>query len=212
MQQKTTDKLSWETVQRKVKDLIPYPKNPRKITDIKLAKLKEKIEKYNLAEIPIIDVDGTIVSGHQRLKAMQMLRRGEEIIDVRIPSRPLSKKEMRDLNIIFNVKEGEWDFDILGREFDPGELFDLGLDPDLFEKEKKKKLTGDKDIPGLELRPFENYDYIMFVFDDNRDFLNAITSLGLKKQINTVNGKIGMGRFLKGKKLLEICNHKQRPA
>lgn len=69
-------KLIWHNEKRKVNDLLPYEKNPRKITDKQLDDLKRSIKKFNLAEVPAIDTDNSIVAGHQRIKALQLLGRG----------------------------------------------------------------------------------------------------------------------------------------
>ena len=65
------EKLEWRTEKRKIKDLIPYEKNPRKLTDKQQKDLKKSLEKFNLVEIPAIDTDNKILAGHQRLKVMQ---------------------------------------------------------------------------------------------------------------------------------------------
>lgn len=59
-----TNDLQWSTAQRKVKDLVPHPRNPRTITSEKMEKLKASIERFNFVEIPAIDTNGTIISGH----------------------------------------------------------------------------------------------------------------------------------------------------
>ena len=52
--------LEWYTVQRKVSELVPYEYNPRKISDIDKERLKKSLEKFNLVEIPVIDIDNTL--------------------------------------------------------------------------------------------------------------------------------------------------------
>jgi DNA modification methylase len=120
-------KLEWSTVQRKVNDLLPLDINPRKITDEKRNKLIESINKFNLAEIPTINKDNTLISGHQRMKAMQIIGRGDELIDVRIPNRQLSLKELKEYNIISNTHAGEFDFDLLDTHFGDIDFEDLGI-------------------------------------------------------------------------------------
>lgn len=111
-------KLEWLTVQRKVNDLLPLDINPRKISEAKKQQLIKSIEKFNLAEIPAVNKDNTIISGHQRIKALQLIDRGEEMIDVRVPNRQLTRKEMKEYNLISNTHAGEWDFEILEVEFE----------------------------------------------------------------------------------------------
>ncbi len=153
-------KLVWSTQKRKVADLIPYEKNPRTISPVQLEKLKKSFEKFNLVEIPAIDLDGRIVAGHQRLKVMQLLGRGEEEIDVRIPNRKLTEKEFQQYLISSNKLGGEWDLDAL-KSFDIDLLTESGfedieladfwdtdkhVDPDDFDEEKELKEVKTTDI------------------------------------------------------------------
>lgn len=111
------EKIAWTTQKRVVNDLLPLEINPRKITEEKKQLLIKSIEKFNLAEIPAINFDNTIIAGHQRIKALQIIGRGEELIDVRIPNRQLTKTEIKEYNLISNTHSGDWDFDILDLHF-----------------------------------------------------------------------------------------------
>lgn len=110
-------KLEWLTEQRKVNDLLPLDINPRKISEHKKQTLIKSIDKFNLAEIPAINKDNTIIAGHQRISALQIIGRGDETIDVRVPNRQLTKKELKEYNLISNTHAGEWDFEIMEVEF-----------------------------------------------------------------------------------------------
>lgn len=120
-------KLSWTTVQKRVNDLIPQEVNPRKISDKQMSDLKRSLKKFNLVEIPAVDYDGTILAGHQRIKALQILERGEEMIDIRVPNRKLSEKESKEYLIGSNKLGGDWDFDIL-KSFELDTLSFAGFD------------------------------------------------------------------------------------
>lgn len=121
-------KLVWNTTQKQINDLIPQEVNPRKISDEQLADLKRSLEKFNLVEIPAIDHDGTILAGHQRIKALQLLGRGDELIDVRMPNRKLTQQESKEYLIGSNKLGGEWDFELL-KDFDFETLEFAGFDP-----------------------------------------------------------------------------------
>lgn len=123
-----SDKLVWRTEKRRVKELVPYEFNPRILTEKKKEKLKESLEKFNLAEIPAINTDNTIIAGHQRIKVLMMLERGEEEIDVRVPCRELTELEMKEYNITSNVPAGFWDLEVLDEAFADIDLEGLGLD------------------------------------------------------------------------------------
>lgn len=120
-------KLQWCTVQKRVNDLIPQEVNPRVITDKQMSDLQKNLKRFNLVEIPAIDKDGHILAGHQRIKALQLLGRGNEIIDVREPNRKLSKKEAEKYLIASNALGGDWDFEKL-KSFDLDMLLDIGFD------------------------------------------------------------------------------------
>jgi DNA modification methylase len=109
----TNNKLVWCTAQKRVDDLIPQDINPRTINDVQMLHLKKSLQKYNLVEIPAIDTDGTILAGHQRIKALQLLGRGKEVIDVRIPNRKLTRRESNQYLIASNKLGGDWDFEKL---------------------------------------------------------------------------------------------------
>jgi len=120
-------KLKWHTVQKRVNNLSPQEINPRVINDKQMSSLKKSLKKYNLVEIPAIDLSGKILAGHQRIKALQLLGRGDEVIDVRIPNRPLTEKESKQYLIASNALGGDWDFSSL-KSFNLDILIDAGFD------------------------------------------------------------------------------------
>jgi DNA modification methylase len=128
------DRLKWTTVKRKIKDLIPYEFNPRQMTNEQVESLKESLNKFDLVEIPAIDVDNKIIAGHQRLKIMMMLNREDEEIDVRIPNRKLTDDEFREYNIRSNKNTADWDLDMLSANFEFEELTSWGFQPSEVEK------------------------------------------------------------------------------
>lgn len=124
---KENKELAWTTEKRKVDDLLPYEHNPRKMNEEQVDQLKRSLTKFNLASIPVINKDNILISGHQRMKVMKLLGRGEEMIDVRVPSRQLDEDEMKELNIRENKNLGEFDFDILANSFDLDMLLESGF-------------------------------------------------------------------------------------
>lgn len=120
-------KLKWTTVQKKINDLVPQEINPRIISDKQMSALTKSLKKYNLVEIPAIDFEGKILAGHQRVKALQLLGRGEEIIDVRQPNRTLTDEEAKQYLIASNAISGDWNFEEL-KSFDLDLLVNAGLD------------------------------------------------------------------------------------
>ena len=124
--------LEWYTVQRKVSELVPYEYNPRKISDLDKERLKKSLEKFNLVEIPVIDIDNTLIGGHQRVIILFELGRGEEIIDVRIPNRKLTEDEFKEYNLRSNILNGEFDYEKISEFFSDINLTEIGFDINSF--------------------------------------------------------------------------------
>lgn len=129
-------KLEWSTVQRTVNDCLPLEINPRKISEEARNKMIQSLEKFNLVDIPVLDYDNTIISGHQRLKALQILGRGEEVIDVRIPNRKLLIGELKEYNLLANTHYGEFDLDALLAGFDDIDMDLIPIDLNKIEFEQ----------------------------------------------------------------------------
>jgi len=120
--------LFWTNARRKVRDCIPWEFNPRQLTEKEAKHLTESLKKFNLVEPPALNTDGKLVGGHQRLKIMAMLGRGDEEIDVRVPNRMLTEQELKELNVRLNKNTGSWDFDALANYFDAEDLVEWGFD------------------------------------------------------------------------------------
>jgi DNA modification methylase len=128
------DNLVWHNERRKVDALLPYKENPRKMTQEQAERLRTSLERFNLVEVPAINTDNTIVAGHMRLRTMQLLGRGDEEIDVRVPNRALTEAELREYNLRSNQNTGEWDWDLLVN-FDKDLLVEVGFDKLLLARE-----------------------------------------------------------------------------
>ncbi len=121
------EKLSWHTESRTVNSLLPYSKNPRVMSEKQQKALEKSMKKFNLVELPAIDTDGKICAGHQRVKVLQILGRGEEEIEVRVPNRKLTQEEYDQYLITSNAVTGDWDWEKL-KTFDLNSLIDIGFD------------------------------------------------------------------------------------
>ncbi len=134
--------LQWKTENRKVDTLLPHKKSPRKISKEQMEILKRSLEAFNLVEIPAVDLDGTILAGHQRVKVLQALGRGGETIDVRVPNRKLTVEEAEGYLIGSNAIHADWDLDLL-KDFDVSLLVDLGFDQKVLDDIWNKKFAKD---------------------------------------------------------------------
>ena len=129
--------LEWKNEKRRIKDLIPWSQNPRKISPEQLEHLKRSIERFNYAAPAVVNTDGRIIAGHMRLKAMAALGRGDEEVDVRVPSRALTEAEAEELTIRDNANTGEWDMSLLA-ELNLDSLLEFGLDTDLLDRVRQR--------------------------------------------------------------------------
>lgn len=99
--------LSYELVEMDIKDILPAPYNPRKITKEMLEQLKASIRDDGYLEPIVVNRrTGFVVGGNQRLKALK------ELGVKKVPVRLIDVDEDREkiINIRLNKVEGEWDF------------------------------------------------------------------------------------------------------
>ena len=126
----TSKKLQWHNEKWCVRDIVATSINPNINTDRQFGKLKKSMERDGYVETIVIDIDGTIVAGAHRHKALMEMGLGDTEIDVRVPNRKLTKKEFDRYLIASNALRGQWNFEIL-REFDQSLLLDLLGEDDL---------------------------------------------------------------------------------
>lgn len=124
----------------KIADLRPAEYNPRKRLqpgDEEYERLKRSIETFGYVDPIIVNADGTVIGGHQRLFVLQDL--GYLEADVSVVS--LSKADEKALNIALNKISGEWDEEKLAAIF--AELDVEGYDLSLtgFEYDEYKSIT-----------------------------------------------------------------------
>jgi len=121
-------KLSWKTEKRLIKDLMLSDINPRKISPEQKEALTKSLEKFNLADIPVLNTDNTIISGNQRLQILYDLGKGSDEIDVRVPNRKLTDQELKEYMLIANTHAGVFDAELLEAHFEDVEVdFDIQL-------------------------------------------------------------------------------------
>ena len=115
---------------------MQYPKNARVLSEHDAKHLGESLDKFGLIDKPIINKNGTIIGGHQRIKVLKT--RNIEEVECWVPSRNLSNAEVEELNIRLNRNNGDWDWDKLGNEWDAHNLIEWGFEGDEIYNEKKK--------------------------------------------------------------------------
>lgn len=199
--------------------LKPATYNPRKKlkpSDKEYQKIKRSIEEFGYVDPIIANKDLTIIGGHQRMNVMKDM--GFKEVDVVIID--VDKNKEKALNVALNKITGEWDYGKLGdllleldaenydlaiTGFDEKEIEDL-MAPidDVFEVEGKVEFT---EVLG------EEHNYIVLYFDNEVDYLQAESLLGLEKVRNLstrIDGRItkgmestSIGRVVKGREAID---------
>jgi ParB-like chromosome segregation protein Spo0J len=136
--------IKWHLETRKISSLKPHPKNPRRLTKEQHAHLRYNLNKFGMAAKPEVNIDGQIIGGHMRIKVWKEL--GNNEVECNVPDRLMTPEEVDEACIRFNKNTGEWDWDLLGNEWEVQDLFDWGftaddlhLDKDEIDGEDKPK-------------------------------------------------------------------------
>ena len=106
MEMENKKNLSWSTEKRKISELKGYEKNPRDISEKNKQELEKSLKKFNVVDIPVLNIDNTVISGNQRLKILHELYGNDYEIDVRIPNRKLTQEEIEEYNLYANMHMG----------------------------------------------------------------------------------------------------------
>lgn len=122
---KQKEKKEWQVEWLDVASLTPYDKNPRK-NDETVPYLKNSIQRFGFKVPLVIDKDGTVVTGHTRLKAA--LELGMERVPC-VRADDLTPEQIKAFRLVDNkVQElSGWDYSVLESEMNAlGDEFDMG--------------------------------------------------------------------------------------
>lgn len=118
---------------RSIKDLKPYPSNPRKHTPDNLGAIEFSIHQFGFKGAVLVDQDGVIIAGHGRVQAAKAL--GQDQVPVLVAT-DLDKAQAQALRVADNAIPllAQWDVPTLAAELDvladhDYTGMDLGFDP-----------------------------------------------------------------------------------
>jgi|FLOH01.1.fsa_nt_gi hypothetical protein len=166
--------MKWHNETRRLAQLIPFDYNPRQLTEKQYADLKASLTKFDLAEIPAINTDNTIIAGHQRIRIFAELHGMDYEIDVRVPDKKLGKKDLEEYLIRSNLNTGEWDWDVLANEFDTSELFEWGFDEKDFGRDS---YSGDNQEIDAEMFPDEMTIKLQYTQSEYNTVLEQLSNI-----------------------------------
>ena len=135
-----------QIVEKGIKDIKPYEKNPRK-NDSAVDAVANSISQFGFKVPVVIDNDNVIICGHTRYKAAKKL--GLEAVPC-VVADDLTEEQIKAYRLADNkVSElAEWDIDLLGEELDG--IFDIDMSDfgfDLSEDEEEEAEVIEDEIP-----------------------------------------------------------------
>ena len=103
-------------IEKPISEVIPYEKNPR-INDNAVPAVMKSIEEFGFKVPIVIDKNGTIVTGHTRLKAAKKL--GMKTVPC-IVADDLTPEQIKAFRLADNkvAEAAEWDMELLNEELD----------------------------------------------------------------------------------------------
>lgn len=103
-------------IEKPINEVIPYEKNPR-INDKAVPAVMKSIEEFGFKVPVVIDKNGTIVTGHTRLKAAKKL--GMKMVPC-IVADDLTPEQIKAFRLADNkvAEAAEWDMELLNEELD----------------------------------------------------------------------------------------------
>lgn len=129
-------------IEKNLKDIKPYDKNPRK-NDNAVEQVANSIASFGFKVPIVIDKDNVIVCGHTRYKAAKKL--GIENVPC-VVADDLTEEQIKAYRLADNkVSElAEWDIDLLGEELD--DIFNIDMSDFGFSFAEEAGATGDEPI------------------------------------------------------------------
>ncbi len=191
---------------RKLSELTKSKYNPRKISKADFEQLRVSIETFGFVQPIVInsnpDRKDVIIGGHQKIEVAKILK----ITEVPCVEINLDEKSEKELNLRLNRNQGDFDNNLL-KNFEKELLSQSGFN--FKELEEIFKETVDElettTYSDMELQPYESHDYIVLIFENTFDWLNAVQLLEIEDVNHSIledNKKIGIGRVINGEKFL----------
>ena len=144
-----------DVIEKKLKDIKPYEKNPRK-NDSAVDAVANSIREFGFKNPIVIDGNNVIICGHTRYKAAKKL--GLDSVPCVVAS-DLTEEQIKAYRLADNkVSElAEWDIDLLGEELDG--IFDIDMSDFGFDMTEEQETQTERD--DLSDKVGETYEVII---------------------------------------------------
>ena len=141
-----------EIITKKIEEVIPYEKNPRKNDDA-IDYVAKSIKEFGFKVPIIIDKDNVIVTGHTRLKAAKKLKLKEVPC---ILADDLTEEQIKAFRLADNKvgEYAEWDFDLLDEELD--DILNIDMEEfgfDIDEEDEEETEIVEDEVPDVPEEP-----------------------------------------------------------
>jgi hypothetical protein len=164
-----------QSIKTKISEVKLNPNNPRLIKDDNFKKLVQSIKDFpEMLDIRpiVVNADMVILGGNMRFKACKEAGLKEVPI---IVADNLTEEQQREFLIKDNVSGGEWDFEMLGNEWDVEQLEDWGLEMIGFDLESDE-LGTDFSLPDGDKAPFQQMTFTL-ADEQAEQIKNAISDI-----------------------------------
>ena len=182
---KSDNEKKIEVVYLKAEDINTNFGNPRKIKKKNRDELTRSLETFGDFGCFIIDENNSVIGGNQRLSIIKELYPEKELLCKKLIG--YSAAEKRAINIKANTHSGDWDMDLLASW-----TADLNIDFDIKDEEKLE----DKDVKGMDVIPFEKYNYMLIVCRSELDYNTLLNKFGMD---GTEKAKLTEKKYLKAR-------------
>ena len=167
-----------------IQEVKPNENNPRFIKDYKFKKLVKSIKEFpemlKLRPI-VVNSDMVVLGGNMRLKACKEAGLKEVWI---LKADDLTEQQQREFIVKDNVGFGEWDWDVLGNEWNTQQLEDWGLEVIGFDVDKDD-LSDSFSLPDGDKAPFQQQTYTL-ADAQAEQIKNAISDVKKTEEYNYV--------------------------
>lgn len=224
-----------QVTEAKLADLLEDDENANMGTDRGLGMLDKSLRDLGAGRSILLDKHGRVIAGNKTRN--QALAVGmEDVLIVPSDGTKLIAVQRTDLDLTTDPKARElayadnrvaeldlnWKVEQIVQDMEKGVdlsgyFYDDELDrmvAGVVDDEEKAKAEAAEAAPGMDLQPFEHYDYMVLVFRNTFDWTSAVEQLGLEKKgfAITADGKkqkIGLCRVIDGGKVLALLSKGQ---
>lgn len=194
-------------VSKRIDEIKPYEKNPRK-NDSAVDYVAKSIKEFGFKVPIVIDKDGIIIAGHTRYKASKKLGLKEVPC---IVADDLTEEQVKAFRLADNKvsEKAKWNDKLLEEEL--SDIFSIDMEDFGFDLGIDDEIEEDGEVEFTEILG-EEHNYIVLYFDNEVDWLQAESLFELKPVQNLSTRKDGMitkgmkstgiGRVIKGREAI----------